>query len=143
MNERNAGAKGDAAEPGCAPYHAHIYFPLSKRTEAESLQAALRAKISSGEIPTLLYVGELRDRSVGPHPMPQFEIHFSEDAVQAVTSLLVAAGFTALIHPLTDDDVADHTNLAHWIGEPLELDLSVLDPPGINQGIARFAKTDV
>lgn len=44
--------------------------------------------------------------------------------------------------PLTDDDLADHTTLAWWIGEPLELDTSVLDPPGVNQGVARFGKSD-
>jgi len=27
-------------------------------------------------------------------------------------------------------------------GQPVELDLTVLDPPGVNQGIARFGKTD-
>ena len=30
-------------------------------------------------------------------------------------------GLRALIHPLTDDDLADHTTLAHWVGEPLAL----------------------
>ena len=53
-----------------------------------------------------------------------------------------ASGLRALVHPLTDDDVADHTALAHWIGEPVELDLATLDPPGVNQGVARFGKTD-
>ena len=43
---------------------------------------------------------------------------------------------------LTDDDLADHTSQALWIGEPLPLELSVLDPPGLNQGIARFGKSD-
>ena len=27
-------------------------------------------------------------------------------------------------------------------GTPIDLDLTVLDPPGINQGFARFGKTD-
>jgi hypothetical protein len=27
--------------------------------------------------------------------------------------------------------------------QPLELDLTTLDPPGMNQGIGRFSKTDV
>ena len=40
-------------------------------------------------------------------------------------------------------DDADHTSLAQWIGEPLSLDLSVLDPPGMNQGVARFGQSDV
>ena len=52
------------------------------------------------------------------------------------------SGLRALVHPLTDDDLADHTSLAHWIGEPLELDVTVLDPPGVNQGVARFGKSD-
>ena len=47
-----------------------------------------------------------------------------------------------LVHPLTDDDLADHTALGRWIGEPLDLDLATLDPPGHNQGIARFGRTD-
>jgi DOPA 4,5-dioxygenase len=46
-----------------------------------------------------------------------------------------------LVHPLTDD-LADHTSLAQWIGEPLELDVTTLDPPGRNQGVPRFGKTD-
>jgi DOPA 4,5-dioxygenase len=91
---------------------------------------------------SLLYVGELRDRNVGPHPKPQFEIHFLEDALIAVLPLIEASGLTALVHPLTDDDLADHTSLARWIGEPLPLDVSVLDPPGMNQGVARFGKSD-
>ncbi len=56
--------------------------------------------------------------------------------------LIESSGLTALVHPLTDDDLADHTSLAQWIGTPLELDLTTLDPPGVNQGIARFSKTD-
>jgi DOPA 4,5-dioxygenase len=32
--------------------------------------------------------------------------------------------------------------MATWIGEPLPLDLTVLDPPGGNQGIPRFGKSD-
>ena len=78
----------------------------------------------------------------GPHPLPQYEIHFLEASREAVIAMIEASGLPALVHPLTDDDLADHTSLAHWIGEPLELDLSVLDPPGVNQGMPRFGKTD-
>jgi DOPA 4,5-dioxygenase len=38
--------------------------------------------------------------------------------------------------------MADHTSLARWIGAPVELDFTALDPPGQNQGVARFGKTD-
>lgn len=126
-----------------APYHAHIYFDAASRQVALDLQARLRGQIASREIPALLYVGEMRERPVGPHPLPQFEIHFTKVGVGAIVEILQTCGLTALVHPLTDDDLADHTTLATWIGEPLVLDVSVLDPPGVNQGMARFARTDV
>jgi DOPA 4,5-dioxygenase len=126
-----------------APYHAHIYYDVAARPAAQRLHDRLSSVKGRGELANLLYVGELRDRNVGPHPKPQFEIHFLEDALTAVLPLIEATGLTALVHPLTDDDLADHTSLARWIGEPLTLDISVLDPPGTNQGVARFGKSDV
>ena len=69
-------------------------------------------------------------------------MHFLGAAVPAVVAAIEAAGLRALVHPLTDDDLADHTTLAHWIGEPVALDVSVLDPPGVNQGIPRFGVSD-
>ena len=125
-----------------APYHAHIYYVLETRGTAEALHRRLSEKRASREIPQLLFVGQLRDRKVGPHPIPQFEIHFMKDVLPIVLPLIESSGLTALVHPLTDDDLADHTSLAHWIGTPLDLDLTTLDPPGVNQGVARFAKTD-
>ena len=79
---------------------------------------------------------------MGAQPIPQFEIHFTKEILPTILRPIEASGLTALVHPLTDDDLADHTSLAHWIGKPLELDLTTLDPPGANQGIARFSKTD-
>ena len=126
-----------------APYHAHIYYELGDRASAERLHRRLSSAMGSGELVGVLFVGKMRDKSVGPHPKPQFEVHFREDALPGVLPLIEASGLTALVHPLTDDDLADHTSLALWIGEPLLLDHSVLDPPGMNQGIARFGKSDV
>ena len=123
------------------PYHAHIYFEPGERAAASRFHRRLSAAGRSGEL-ALLFVGELRDQPVGPHPKGQFEVHFREDALQQVVPLIEATGLTALVHPLTDDDLADHTTLGQWIGEPLPLDLSVLDPPGMNQGVARFGKSD-
>ena len=125
-----------------APYHAHIYFDTPSREAASRLHEQLAATMGTGAAPQLLYVGELRDRPVGPHPLPQFEIHFLRAALPALMPLLQGSGLRALVHPLTEDDLADHTTLACWIGEPLELDLAPLDPPGMNQGIARFGKSD-
>ncbi|HJR83022.1 MAG TPA: DOPA 4,5-dioxygenase family protein [Sphingomicrobium sp.] len=120
-----------------APYHAHIYFSDEERPAAE----ALRAEFVAGR-PKILFVGQMTDRGVGPHPIPQYELHFLEQSRLEVVEAIRASGLRALVHPLTDDDLADHTTLAHWIGEPVELDVTVLDPPGTNQGVARFGKSD-
>jgi DOPA 4,5-dioxygenase len=120
-----------------APYHAHIYYSDEQRPVA----TALRADFVAGR-PPVLFVGRMMDRGVGPHPVAQFEVHFRECALAAVVSVIEASGLRALVHPLTDDDLADHTRLGQWIGEPLELDLTTLDPPGMNQGVARFGNSD-
>ena len=127
---------------GGAPFHAHIYYSAAERPAAEALRGELLQWITAEGAPEVLFVGAMTDRGVGPHPLPQYEVHFREAALPTVIQAIEAAGLRALVHPLTDDDLADHTNLAQWIGEPLELDLAVLDPPGRNQGIARFGKSD-
>ncbi len=54
--------------------------------------------------------------------------------------VLKETGLRALVHPLTQDDLADHTSLGEWIGEPVDLDLTELDVRGINQGVAVSAR---
>jgi len=127
---------------GEAPWHAHIYYQPDQRPLADALRRRFEALLAAGDLPGLKFVGALRDHKVGPHPVPQFEIHFRERALAALRPVLEGSGLRVLIHPLTDDDVADHTRLGRWIGEPLDLDLTTLDPPGVNQGMARFGKTD-
>ena len=119
-----------------APYHAHIYFTEGQRSSALQVRSLLAADSS------VLFTGTMAEGPIGPHPIPQFEIHFLKRSLDHVRSIIAASGLRALVHPLTDDDLADHTSLADWIGEPLDLDLSALDPPGVNQGVARFGRTD-
>jgi DOPA 4,5-dioxygenase len=121
-----------------SPFHAHVYYADADRDAAERLHRRFAAS-RGADLP---YVGTMRDRPVGPHPLPQFEIHFLASALPRVKAAIAASGLRALVHPLTDDDLADHTTLAQWIGDPLALDESVLDPPGRNQGVGRFGKSD-
>ena len=125
-----------------APYHAHIYFSAEERPAAEALRDTfVRQSRPAGE-PQILFVGRMTEGKVGPHPISQYEVHFLEASRGDVIAAIEESGLRALVHPLTDDDLADHTRLAHWIGEPVELDLATLDPPGHNQGVARFGKSD-
>ena len=119
-----------------APYHAHIYFSAERRKAAEELKGQFEAA------PFVLFVGRMTEGKTGPHPIPQYEVHFRGSALADVQAMIRSSGLRALVHPLTDDDLADHTGLGEWFGEPLDLDLTTLDPPGMNQGIPRFGKTD-
>ncbi len=125
-----------------APYHAHIYYSAKERPLAATLREKLRNALPGDPLSGLLFVGELRDHKAGPHITSQFEIHFYEPLLPCVEAELARCGLRVLIHPLTLDDLGDHTYLGRWIGQPVELDLTVLDPPGTNQGMARFGKTD-
>ena len=120
-----------------APYHAHIYFTEGQRAAAKDLRTRFEAE------PRILFVGAMTAGKAGPHPIPQYEVHFLKSSLNEVVETIRESGLRALVHPLTNDDLADHTSLGEWIGgEPLELDLTTLDPPGMNQGITRFGKTD-
>jgi DOPA 4,5-dioxygenase len=125
-----------------APYHAHIYYAAGQRAAAEALREAFVLLAETGAAPPVRFVGRMMDRGVGPHPIPQYEVHFVKRALPDVVAAIEASGLRALVHPLTDDDMADHTSLAQWIGAPVDLDVTALDPPGQNQGVTRFGKTD-
>ena len=123
--------------PDDAPYHAHIYFLPEQRGAAAELRRRFEAQ------PYVLFVGRMTEGKAGPHPFPQFEVHFRKTSLADVQRMISASGLRALVHPLTDDDLADHTSLGEWLGgEPLDLDLTTLDPPGMNKSVPRFGKTD-
>ena len=124
------------------PWHAHIYYDRESWDAAQLLHQQFSELLASGTFADLVLVGQMYDRGVGPHLKPQFEIQFYESAVPRILEILKPTGLTSLVHPLTDDDLADHTTLAQWIGKPEPLDETVLDPPGHNQGIARFGKVE-
>src|SRR4029453_477448 len=106
---------------GFTPYHAHIYYSADERPAAESLRDELLSRTTGGDA-DILFFGRMTDRGVGPHPIPQYEVHFLAQSRRRVIAAIEASGLRALVHPLTHDDLADHTTLAHWIGEPLQLD---------------------
>ena len=123
-----------------APCHAHIYFTAEEREAAEALRESFVRRSEFGD--GILFVGRMTDGKAGPHPIPQYEVHFLGSSLPDIVAAIEASGLRGLVHPLTDDDMADHTTLGRWIGEEIELDLTTLDPPGRNQGIPRFGKTD-
>lgn len=104
-------------------FHAHVYFDASQVDEASQLREKALA-----EIGTLVRASRLIDRPIGPHPVGMFEMDFSEGDFQKVVPWILRhhGSLDVLVHPLSGDELADHTAYAMWIGQQLKLDLSVL-----------------
>ncbi len=57
-----------------------------------------------------------------------YQVAFAADQFDRVVPWLMVnrQGLVVFVHPLTGDDLADHSDHALWLGERLELDLDGL-----------------
>ncbi len=101
-------------------YHAHVYF------DEETIALASRLCREAGER-FGLQVGRLHRRPVGPHPSWSCQLVFDRSRFDRLIPWLDAHrnGLTVLVHPVTGDDLADHTIHAAWLGGEAALDLSL------------------
>jgi aromatic ring-cleaving dioxygenase len=101
-------------------YHAHVYFDAASVDQAEALclQAGQRFGVS---------VGRVHRKMVGPHPHWSCQLAFGADQFDVFVSWLDEDrnGLDILVHGLTGNDLADHTDHASWLGSstPLKLDI--------------------
>jgi DOPA 4,5-dioxygenase len=107
-------------------FDAHIYYVSETRERARLLRDQVIEEL--GELP--IFVSPLVDREVGPHPTPMFEICFSAELLEKVRTWLVRnrSGLSVLVHTVTGNDPRDHSEGALWLGDPVDLDFSKLDP---------------
>jgi len=103
-------------------YHAHVYF------DQGTLAAARELCTQAGEL-FGVSVGRIHQKRVGPHPRWSCQLAFDAARFDDLVPWLERNrnGLTVLVHGLTGNDLADHTGNAAWLGEPVELDLSVFD----------------
>lgn len=101
-------------------YHAHVYFDESTVDFASSLCE------QAGELFNLK-VGRVHRKLLGPHPEWSCQITFGAKHFDDLVPWLEnnREGLSVLIHALTGNDVEDHTIYAYWLGDSLELDLSM------------------
>jgi DOPA 4,5-dioxygenase len=102
-------------------YDIHTYWRnAGEREEALKLKQLL--------IDNNVQTFSLVDVPIGPHPLPMFEAHVSAENLPAIEALLVVnrVNCSILIHEKTGDHVYDHTKGAHFLGEPLELNIEFL-----------------
>lgn len=104
-------------------YHAHVYYgDDTSKGAAEKLRAGIVAEGFD------VALGRWHDDPVGPHPVGSYQIAFAaSDFATLVPWLALNHGQNAvLIHPNTDDPIADHSDHALWLGKQLELDIPLL-----------------
>ncbi|KAL8921011.1 MAG: hypothetical protein Q9172_004234 [Xanthocarpia lactea] len=136
-----------------AGFDVHVYFhKVSGQNDAEkqglnNLQdddhevrnmRAIRDAIKE-EFPEL-QMYSIRDKAIGPHPLPMFEVDISTPAQFGafIPWLAIHHGrLSVLIHPNTGDSRRDHTQGAIWIGDKLDLKLDTFEKEEEMDEVAR------
>ncbi|UXI03849.1 DOPA 4,5-dioxygenase family protein [Photobacterium sp. TY1-4] len=104
-------------------FHAHVYFDLPEQTTAEAVHQRIRQERSD-----ITAIFPLVHRKVGPHDKPMFEVHFLNNDLGFIEWLdQHRKGLTVLIHPVSDEELADHTSRAQWLGNPLPIHTHIFD----------------
>ncbi len=103
-------------------YHAHIYFDESTILTARLLCERSQQRFNH------IDVGRMHRKPIGPHPCWSCQLAFKRDRFADIFSWLTLNrnGLTILIHPLTGNDLKDHTDYAAWMGSPAILNLNAL-----------------
>ena len=104
-------------------WHAHVYYDAEtdSRVRAERLRRGIGERFRAR-------LGSWHDEPVGPHPVAMYQVAFAVEEFPAIVPWLALNrdGLNVLVHPTTDDAVADHTRFAMWLGAPLPLRLEPL-----------------
>ena len=101
-------------------YHAHVYFDDATANLAQALCEAAAQKFS-------VTMGRMHHKPIGPHPSWSCQLAFDRsNHTELLTWLALNRNeLTILIHPLSGNDLLDHTDYASWMGQPQKLNLEM------------------
>ena len=101
-------------------YHAHVYFGSETVDLARSICETMRDLF---DIP----MGRIHEKNVGPHPRWSCQMTVPNGQFEECMAWLALnrQGLTIFVHPDTGEHLQDHRDRAIWMGELLELDLSI------------------
>lgn len=101
-------------------YHAHVYFNSDTIKQARDMCEEATERFG-------LKMGRVHERPVGPHPEWSCQLAFDHTLFADLMLWLALnrKGLVVFTHPLTGDDLADHTEHAMWMGAVRELDVSI------------------
>ncbi|MBE9029085.1 DOPA 4,5-dioxygenase family protein [filamentous cyanobacterium LEGE 11480] len=104
-------------------YHAHVYF------DQQTVERAADICRMAGE-QFEVEVGRVHRKPVGPHPCWSCQLAFEAAEFDQLIPWLDAqrGSLNVLVHGLTGDDLADHTDHASWLGAAQALKLSIFQP---------------
>lgn len=113
-------------------FHFHTYFWQQNQVSVEDvrdLRQLIQKEIEAGGL-TNCSLNHLNMQPIGPHPIGSFETCCNVTSLHLAVSFFMRqhGKFSVLLHPLTRQEVRDHTEHAFWMGMPLPLDLSSLSP---------------
>ncbi len=103
-------------------WHAHVYFDDATVAQARGLCENARDRFG-------VVMGNVHEKTVGPHPMWSCQLAFGPDLFETVVPWLAMNrnGLIIFTHPETGDDLKDHRDHGLWMGTGLNLQLSQFD----------------
>ena len=104
-------------------YHMHVYYSAGTRDHAVRFRDLLTS-LGNGR----LRVYSLSDGPRGPHVEPMFGVDIPAAHIAEILefAMINHGPLSILLHPVTGNDLLDHTHHAFWLGPPRPLDLSIL-----------------
>ena len=99
-------------------YHAHLYYNKPNLDEARELRKVIGEKFE-------VELGRLHEKPVGPHPIWSCQITIPVKRFGEVVPWLALhrGSIDFFIHPVTGNDLDDHTKFVMWLGKSYQLNL--------------------
>lgn len=96
-------------------FHFHVYYSNANMEYASKL---------FGHFPDAHWY----DMPIGPHTQPMFVVEIAPSTMGEVYQFMILNrnGLSVLIHPITANELEDHTTSVGWLGTPVPLDLDRL-----------------
>ena len=103
-------------------YHLHFYYTKDNLAYPKELGEYIKEVYG-------VSLGRVHEQNVGPHPMWSVQLTIKAQNFYDVISFAIKnrRNLIFFIHPVSGDDLLDHTEYPMWVGEPQKLDLSIFN----------------
>ena len=101
-------------------YHAHVYFDAHSLNQATELCQQAHTVLG-------VSMGRVHQKPVGPHTEWSCQLSFDAKKMGEVLPWLMLNrnGLTVFLHPITGNDLDDHTKYVMWLGDSKPLKIAM------------------